>query len=224
MFVLKPLSHTIITPHEARLDSFLLQNTLKNDTCPKLQIFERLRFWDNFCYCKVGCLGGQKVKEHEMQDLPTSHSILYFGPWKLMNLLRENFYYSFMLNDKWIGQKWALCEGMIQQFWRCHPNGVKMTIITPIRNFDWKSWKSCTGTACCQSSWSCRDTAKNLSEFPSFPGHHSTHLCRVENELNWPLNTYRAELKGRQIIQGRKLPKLLLSKNEGLKHFKLGNF
>ena len=159
-----------------------------------------------------------------MQDLPTSHSILYFGPWKLMNLLRENFYYSFMLNDKWIGQKWALCEGMIQQFWRCHPNGVKMTIITPIRNFDWKSWKSCTGTACCQSSWSCRDTAKNLSEFPSFPGHHSTHLCRVENELNWPLNTYRAELKGRQIIQGRKLPKLLLSKNEGLKHFKLGNF
>ena len=44
--------------------------------------------------------GGQKVKEHEMQDLPTSHSILYFGPWKLMNLLRENFYYSFMLNDK----------------------------------------------------------------------------------------------------------------------------
>ena len=154
-----------------------------------------------------------------MQDLPTSNSILYFGPWKLMNLLRENFYYSFMLNDKWIGQKWALCEGMIQQFWRCHPNGVKMTIITPIRNFDWKSWKSCTGTACCQSSWSCRDTAKNLSEFPSFPGHHSTHLCRVENELNWPLNTYRAELKGRQIIQGRKLPKLLLSKTEGLKHF-----
>ena len=95
MFVLKPLSHTIITPHEARLDSFLLQNTLKNDTCPKLQIFERLRFWDNFCY-----FGGQKVKEHEMQDLPTSNSILYFGPWKLMNLLRENFYYSFMLNDK----------------------------------------------------------------------------------------------------------------------------
>ena len=110
-------------------------------------------------------LKSQKVKEHEMQEFTNNSTTLDL---ELMNLLRrENFYYSFMLNDKWIGDEMG--TWMSWQFLRCHPNGVKMTIITLIRKLcDWKSW-SCS---CCQSSWSCRDTAKNLSEFPSFPGHY----------------------------------------------------
>ena len=137
-------------------NSFTLDILLKNQKISQKLFSGRLN--------SIG-LKSQKVKEHEMQEFTNNSTTLDL---ELMNLLRrENFYYSFMLNDKWIGDEMG--TWMSWQFPRCHPNGVKMTIITLIRKLcDWKSW-SCS---CCQSSWSCRDTAKNLSEFPSFPGHY----------------------------------------------------